>query len=68
MFNDLHCFYNYFVKSARRFSELCDAFFAHPVGSISVVLLVLESKMLNVGLLVIVACFGVRGRMLFEFL
>ena len=66
--NDLHWFYNCFVKSARRFAELCDAIFAHPVGSRSVVLLVLESKLLKFGLLVLVACFGVQGWTLFEFL
>ena len=59
--NDLHWFYNCFVKSAKCFAELCDAIFAHPVGSRSVVLLVLESISLKSWLLVSVACFGIQG-------
>ena len=66
--NDLHWFYNCFVKSARRFAELCDAIFAHALGSRNVVLLVLESRSLKFWLLVIVACFGVQRSTLFEFL
>ena len=54
------------MKSANRFAELCDAIFAHPVGSRSVVLLVLESKLLKFRLLVLVVCFGVEGRTRFE--
>ena len=48
-------------KSERRFAKLCDAIFAHALGSKSVVLLVLESKFLKSGLLVLVACFGIQG-------
>ena len=56
------------MKSARHSAELSDAFFAHPVGSRNVGLLVLGAILLKSGLLVLVACFGVQGWTRFEFL
>ena len=54
------------MKSARRFAELCEPFFADAIGSRSVVLLVLESRLLKFRLLVLVVCFEVEGRTRFE--
>ena len=49
-------------KSERHFAKIRAAIFAHALGLNSVVLLVLESKILKFRLLVLVACFGVEGR------
>ena len=48
--------------SERHFAKIFAAIFAHALGLNSVVLLVLESKFLKFRLLVLVVCFGVRGR------
>ena len=53
-------------KSERHFAKICAAIFAHALASKSVVLLVLESELLKFRLLVLVVCFGVRGRTHFE--
>ena len=53
-------------KSERHFAKICAAISPHALGLNSVVLLVLESKILKFRLLVLVVCFGVEGRKRFE--